>query len=211
MRPRNLLAAIALALLTCAGCGGSGDSQQSDDQTADVSVDQTADTSAIEPRRIPSQAMTPTYRLGQRVGVDMSAYDNAHPQPGDVILYHPPATAVEQYATIEALRGACGTKPEKGQPCSKPAGGPAADEFFGRVVAVPGDELKVQDGAAVVNGESEQGEYLRFCDDDACELPVSITIPGALYFVMGDNRAEASDSRFWGPVKENWIEGQVAE
>jgi signal peptidase I len=40
-------------------------------------------------------------------------------------------------------------------------------------------------------------------------LPQEITIPADHYFMMGDNRGESDDSRFWGPIPRDWIIGKA--
>ena len=40
-----------------------------------------------------------------------------------------------------------------------------------------------------------------------CTFPRSITVPKGDYYMMGDNRGESDDSRFWGPVPQNWVIG----
>ena len=43
-----------------------------------------------------------------------------------------------------------------------------------------------------------------------CNFPTPITIPAGEWFVIGDNRGESDDSRFWGPVPTSWIVGTIA-
>jgi signal peptidase I len=43
----------------------------------------------------------------------------------------------------------------------------------------------------------------------SCNLPKPIKIPPGYYFMMGDNRGESDDSRFWGPIPRGWIIGKA--
>ena len=40
-----------------------------------------------------------------------------------------------------------------------------------------------------------------------CTFPKTITVPAGDYYMMGDNRGDLDDSRFWGPVPQKWIIG----
>ena len=42
-----------------------------------------------------------------------------------------------------------------------------------------------------------------------CNFPTPIKIPAGHWFMMGDNRGESDDSRFWGPVPTGWIIGEA--
>ena len=44
---------------------------------------------------------------------------------------------------------------------------------------------------------------------DDCNFPKPITIPPDHWFMMGDNRGQSDDSRFWGPVPKKWIIGKA--
>ena len=43
----------------------------------------------------------------------------------------------------------------------------------------------------------------------SCDFPATITIPAGDYYMMGDNRPNSEDSRFWGPVPRSWIIGKA--
>jgi len=81
--------------------------------------------------------------------------------------------------------------------------------YIKRVIAVPGDELKIDHGQVYVNGEAVKEPYVpqRFADDRS---QPEITIPPHEYFVMGDHRSISSDSRDFGPVERELIYGKAA-
>jgi signal peptidase I len=62
-----------------------------------------------------------------------------------------------------------------------------------------------------VNGKENPDEsFTRPCGPGAiCNLPKTITIPKGYFFMMGDNRGESDDSRYWGPVPKAWIIGEA--
>ena len=81
--------------------------------------------------------------------------------------------------------------------------------YIKRVIAVPGDDLKIDHGHVVVNGRAVAENYVppRFEDDRS--LPEMI-VPAHEYFVMGDHRSISSDSRDFGPVDKSLIYGKAA-
>jgi signal peptidase I len=163
----------------------------------------------IKPYQIPSESMEPTLDVGQRVLVNRFIYDLKDPKPGDIVVFHPPAGADKG---TECGIQVHGREPnEVGMPCPKPTEAESSQNFIKRIVAGPGDTLSVKEGHPVVNGVEKTDEpYIRPCGNaGACNLPKTITIPPGMYFMMGDNRGESDDSRFWGPVPEGWIIGEA--
>jgi signal peptidase I len=157
----------------------------------------------VKPYQIPSESMEPTLDVGQRVLVNRFIYDFNDPEPGDIVVFHPPAGAD---------RGdKCGVVPKAGEPCSKPTAGESSQNFIKRIVAGPGDTLSVREGHPVVNGVLKLDEpYINPCGAaGSCNMPKTITIPPDHYFMMGDNRGESDDSRFWGPVPRDSIIGEA--
>jgi signal peptidase I len=60
------------------------------------------------------------------------------------------------------------------------------------------------------NGKRESAPYIKQCDGDAaCNFPRTIVVPNGDYYMMGDNRPDSEDSRFWGPVPRSWLIGQA--
>ena len=56
----------------------------------------------------------------------------------------------------------------------------------------------------------EKDSYIRACGaSPECNFPTPIKIPAGHWFMMGDNRGESDDSRFWGPVPTGWIIGEA--
>jgi signal peptidase I len=58
------------------------------------------------------------------------------------------------------------------------------------------------------NGKREPDGFTRPCTtSDSCTYSTPIKIPAGYWFMMGDNRGQSDDSRFWGPVPKKWIIG----
>ena len=163
----------------------------------------------VKPYQIPSPSMEPTLDVGQRVLVNRLTYRlGADPDIGDVVVFHPPVGAVTGGGQT------CGIgRPERedGQACPMPTPEEANENFIKRVVAAPGDRLKIVGGIPVVNGERVTGDWeINPCRGvGGCDFPKEITIPPDHYFMMGDNRGRSDDSRYWGPVPREWIIGQA--
>jgi signal peptidase I len=159
---------------------------------------------AVKPYRIPSGSMEPTLDIGQRVIVNrLSTRLGDDPDPGDVVVFHPPTTA-------ESGGGQCEAQAERlpGQVCPRAGSSEADATFIKRVVAGPGDRLKVIDGVPIVNGRPVEGDW-ETVPCRSCDYQTAIRVPEDQYFMMGDNRPNSDDSRFWGPVPRDWIIGQA--
>ncbi len=81
--------------------------------------------------------------------------------------------------------------------------------YIKRVIAVPGDELLIDDGRTYINGRLLPEPYVprRFHDSRSQDVMV---IQADQYFVMGDHRSISSDSRDFGPVPRDLIYGKAA-
>lgn len=171
----------------------------------------------VKPYQIPSASMVPTLNVGQRVLVNRVNYHLSDPDRGDIIVFHPPRGA-ENGTRCGAERANDGdTDADEGtynpatQPCPLPTPETSDTNFIKRVVAVPGDRLRIEDGHPVINGEVQEEDFARPCPGagSPCNLREEITIPPDHYFMMGDNRGSSDDSRFWGPVPRDQIIGQA--
>ncbi|WP_446742506.1 signal peptidase I [Silvibacterium acidisoli] len=81
--------------------------------------------------------------------------------------------------------------------------------YIKRVIALPGDSLRIADGTVYVNGKKVDEPYVPGRYRDVRSMP-EIIIPKGSFFVMGDHRSISSDSRDFGPVDKNLIYGKAA-
>jgi signal peptidase I len=163
---------------------------------------------AVKPYRIPSGSMLPTLVPGQRILVDRFSHRiGENPRIGDITVFTPPAGAET---------GDCGV-PGQGPfysgagseaSCSRSTPKRASTTFVKRVVGLPGDTIAVHDGHVIRNGRPAREAFASSCAGPECNLS-SITVPAGTYFMMGDNRANSDDSRYWGPVPRGWIIGRA--
>jgi signal peptidase I len=158
---------------------------------------------AVKPYQIPSASMEPTLDIGQRVLVNRLGSHFGDPQIGDIVVFHPPVGP-------ETSNERCGVRQHPGQACAKAIADESDTNFIKRVVAGPGDRLRIVNGHAIVNGERGDEPYAVPCHTSSqCDFPKPITIPDGYYFMMGDNRPDSDDSRFWGAVPRDWIVGKA--
>ena len=157
----------------------------------------------VKPYQIPSGSMEPTLDVGQRVLVNRFIYHLHEPHRGDIVVFHPPEGA--------ETAAECGVDVPQGEACPKPTPEESSQNFIKRIVAVGGDTLSIKEGHPVVNGKENPDEsFIRPCGTaSVCNLPKTITIPKGYFFMMGDNRGESDDSRYWGPVPKAWIIGKA--
>ena len=100
------------------------------------------------------------------------------------------------------------TEPERGDVIVFESVEGDGEDLIKRVVGVPGDEIAVRGGKLFVNGEPQKEPYVnKKYPDRSFYAPT--TVPKDHVFAMGDNRANSQDSRIFGPVPEENIEGEA--
>jgi len=89
-------------------------------------------------------------------------------------------------------------------------------DFIKRVIGLPGDTIAVKNGHVWLNGSPMDDPHAHYEVPDTERSPISprdnfgpVTVPPEHIFVMGDNRDRSYDSRFWGFVDEDAVEGRA--
>ncbi len=166
---------------------------------------------AVKPYQIPSGSMEPTLIEGQHVLVNRLGMDFSEPHIGGVYVFHPPSGAEQEQCGPIAHTVSPG-----GAACSAPEPHEAGVNFVKRIVAGPGDEIYIREGhvfrkaAGTGRFVAEKDSYIKACGSSAeCNFPTPIAVPRGHWFMMGDNRGDSDDSRYWGPVPTGWIIGQA--
>ncbi len=167
----------------------------------------------IEPYKIPSGSMIPTLMIGDFILVDKNIYgykipltnytlvDNETPKRGDVVVFKYPENKNINYIK--------------------------------RVIGIPGDLIIYKDKTLFVNGNRynqtkishnfdpieiangtvsyEHNEFKNYLilNQNESTFNFKYTVPAKSYFVLGDNRDNSNDSRFWGPVPEENLVGKA--
>jgi signal peptidase I len=165
----------------------------------------------VKPFRIPSPSMVPTLKVGQRVLVNRLGPHFGDPSRGDIVVFKPPKGADDQECGIPS-------EPADGHPCAQPTAKQSKNNFIKRVVALPGEWIKVEDNHAYISKTGAPGSFVLQKEpfiakgtpcDQLCNLRKPIKVPAGHFFMMGDNRGESDDSRDWGPVPKKWIIGRA--
>lgn len=150
---------------------------------------------------IPSRSMEPTLDVGDRVVVNRTAYRLGDPQHGQVVVF------VRKTANLPVADQ--GAMSWFRRAVAESLGGtpPGSEDLIKRVVGLPGDVVQGRNGRLWRNGHPVVEAYLpqkTFTSDFG---PVRIK-PGH-YWMMGDNREDSADSRFFGQVPRSALVGRA--
>lgn len=162
----------------------------------------------VKPYKIPSGSMEPTLQVNQRVLVNrIGTHLGSSPSVGDIIVFHPPQ---DYQQCANPGQGQNDTGRSAARACDVAGAKPSSETFIKRVVGLPGDHLSIVSGHVIRNGVREKDSYIAGCDGSgSCDFRATIVVPRNDYYMMGDNRGQSDDSRFWGPVPRSWIIGRA--
>jgi signal peptidase I len=92
-------------------------------------------------------------------------------------------------------------------------------DFIKRVIGLPGDELALKQKKIHINGKPIDEPYAHYLEppspdgqpkgDSRLEQYGPVTVPAGQYFMMGDNRDNSEDSRYWGFMPANYVKGEA--
>ena len=86
--------------------------------------------------------------------------------------------------------------------------GDPSKSYIKRVIGVPGDTVKIDDGTVFVNGKKLDEPYVAQYNRDLYSMEPR-EVPTDEYFVLGDHRSSSNDSRSWGFVPRQYIYGKA--
>lgn len=152
-----------------------------------------------EPRWIPSASMHPTLWEGDRLIVEKITGFVSDYKRGDILVFYPPDEKL-------------GNTPW--QVFSRLTGFFNEDiAYIKRLIGMPGDKLQIKNGSDVyINGKLLEESYKLKEFDFQCSSDMycdEMTIPEGSYFMMGDNRNNSQDSRFWGFLPKDRVVGRA--
>ncbi len=179
---------------------------------------------------IPSASMEPTLQQGDRVLVNKLSYRFGEPKRGDVIVFHDPYPDPCETVEGDATPTGCeqGVARKALDWFAEVFGLPTADtrDFIKRIVALPGETIQIENGQIYVCGEPDcqplgldrkpkDGRRIDFPStaeegprEDKDNVP-AFQLPDDQYYVMGDNRANSSDSRNFRGIDRDKIIGKA--
>jgi signal peptidase I len=91
-------------------------------------------------------------------------------------------------------------------------------DFIKRVIGLPGETLEVRDKKVIINGKPIDEPYVHYLQPaggsevtsfDVRDRYGPVTVPAGQYFVMGDNRDNSQDSRYWGFLPRHYVKGKA--
>jgi signal peptidase I len=160
----------------------------------------------VKPYEIPSASMEPTLHINQRILVDRIGMHFTSPHVGDIYVFHPPASET----CVNPGEGENSAGEDGAAPCDVAQTRESSQTYVKRVVGLPGDRLMIRDGEVYRDGRPEASSYAVPCAGAGeCNFRASITVPRGDYYMMGDNRPDSLDSRYWGPVPKAWLIGKA--
>ncbi|MCE3044304.1 signal peptidase I [Legionella sp. 16cNR16C] len=168
----------------------------------------------VEPFRIPSGSLEPTLLVGDFLAVNKFAYGLripvwekkvipvSNPKTGEIAVFRWPPN-------------------------------PGFD-YIKRVIGVPGDTISYHNKVLTINGKVMKQSFVEYTTDESSGKAVAkyqenlngvshdifvrpdvaatdfeVTVPAGQYFMMGDNRDDSADSRFWGFVSDEYLRGKA--
>lgn len=153
---------------------------------------------------IPSASMENTLLINDRVLVSKFIYDFRSPKPGDIVVFVAPAAALGDVPP--APKGVSGFLNSMKEALGLPS---TQRDFIKRVVAVGGDTVQIRNSTLYVDGVAKNEPYLH--DHNPSSMPDfgPITVEKNHLFVMGDNRGDSDDSRFFKAIPVSSVIGEA--
>ena len=140
----------------------------------------------VQARVIPSGSMENTVLIGDHLIVSRIGYDAGIPFTN----WHVPLWRSPKRQQVIVFRAPL----------------PGTPDFIKRTIGLPGDNLEIRQGVVYVNGKALSEPY-RLGPPNPTDNYGPVTVPAGEYFMMGDNRNNSYDSRYWGFVPRANIVG----
>jgi len=163
---------------------------------------------------IPSESMLPTFGINDRIIVDRLSLGVPNPlydmNDSPIFLFNIPNPLYNTNFPLSGIRNIWTfSKPQRMEIIvfkypKDPVG--TRRDFIKRVVGLPGETVGIKNGFVYINGKKLEEKHSM--NRDGFNMP-SVKVPQGSYFMMGDNRGNSLDSRYWGFVPESNIIGRA--
>ena len=165
----------------------------------------------VQAFKIPSGSMIPTLLIGDHILVSKLSYGLQWPTDCKLQWSFPPVNCYTS-ATVVTFG-----KPQRGDIIVFRFPEDEEKDFIKRIVGLPGDTVQLRNKVVLVNGQPlDDKTFTQRIHPGIIDGTVNprdnfgpVTVPEESYFVMGDNRDQSLDSRFWGYVREEKIRGKA--
>lgn len=165
----------------------------------------------VQAFKIPSGSMIPTLLIGDHILVSKLSYGIQWPGECRFKMALPPMTC---YTTTNLVTFG---PPQRADVIVFRYPEDEEKDFIKRIVGLPGDVVQIHNKMVYVNGAVVTDQtYTQRVDPGSIDGAINprdnygpVTVPEHSYFVMGDNRDQSLDSRFWGYVREEKIRGRA--
>ena len=165
----------------------------------------------VQAFKIPSGSMIPTLQIGDHILVSKLSYGLQWPTDCKVLWSFPPVNCYTSETVVTF------GKPQRGDIIVFRFPEDEEKDFIKRIVGLPGDTVQLKNKVVLVNGQPlDDKAFTQRIDPGVIDGTINprdnfgpVTVPEGSYFVMGDNRDQSLDSRFWGYVREEKIRGRA--
>ena len=165
----------------------------------------------VQAFKIPSGSMIPTLLIGDHILVSKLAYGFQLPKDCEFQVAFPPVTCFSSTIVMNF------DPPQRGDVIVFRYPEDENKDFIKRVIGTPGDVIEIHNKNVLINGEAlVDNAFTQRVDPGIIDGRINprdnfgpITVPTDSYFVMGDNRDQSLDSRFWGFVKMDKVKGRA--
>ena len=169
------------------------------------------------PTVVSGESMDSTLQNGQRLWISrIGVKINKYPNHGDIITFEAPDSGHLYQSKVEAdLNYPVAKYNEKKKNIVQRAISAISifgkTDFVKRVIGLPGDHVEIKDGSVFINGQKLDEPYLDAgtVTDSHGGMFIDIVVPDGYVYVLGDNRNNSTDSRMFGCIPTNKIEGRA--
>ena len=148
---------------------------------------------------VPTASMADTIEVGDLIASEKVSYWFDEPETGDIVTFTVYAETVDGEPVADTIS-------------LEPGEGLEEVELVKRVIATAGQTVDIVDGAVYVDGEPLEEDYVDGALTEelaGSDIEFPCTVPEGEIWVMGDNRANSADSRWFGPVPVESVTGRV--